>query len=184
MSTPQFIEAFGNKVPAAASEALPSVTFDESLTLHLNGDAVQAFHVANAHTDGDAIVWFKDADVVHMGDTFFNSSYPSVDTSSGGSLDGVIEAAERVLSAADEDTVIIPGHGPVTNRAGLAAYRDMLVAVRERIGELLEAGRSRERVIAARPLADYDARWGQSNFMGPDRFIGIIYDDLSRSRTR
>jgi glyoxylase-like metal-dependent hydrolase (beta-lactamase superfamily II) len=181
MSAPQFIEALGNKVPASAAEALPVITFDQALTLHLNGDTVQVFHVANAHTDGDAIVHFKQADVVHMGDTFFNGSYPFIDTSTGGSLTGMIAGAERVLALADGNTVIIPGHGPVTDRAGLASYRNLLVTVRDRVAALIEQGRSRDEVLAAKPLADLDSTYGKG-FMGPERFLGIVYDDLARGR--
>ena len=183
MSAPQFIEALGNRVPASPDEALPVITFDESMTLHLNGDAVQVFHVPNAHTDGDAIVHFREADVVHMGDTFFNGNYPFIDTSSGGSIDGMIATAERVLGIADGNTVIIPGHGPVTDRSGLQKYREMLVTVRDRVAALVAQGRSREEVLAARPLADLDATYGKG-FMGPERFLGIVYDDLARKRKR
>jgi cyclase len=181
MSAPQFIEALGNKVPASPAEALPVITFDQAMTLHLNGDTVQVFHVANAHTDGDAIVHFKDADVVHMGDTFFNGNYPFIDTSTGGSLDGMIASAERVLALADGNTVIIPGHGPVTDRSGLASYRELLVTVRDRVAGLIREGRSRDEVLAAKPLADLDAIYGKG-FMGPERFLAIVYDDLARQR--
>lgn len=183
MSAPQFIAALGNRVPAAAAAALPVVTFAESVVLHLNGDDVHVYHLPAAHTDGDAVIHFRRANVIHMGDLYFNGSYPFVDTSSGGSLDGLIAALERVLADCDERTVIIPGHGPVSNPAELASYRKLLVTVRERIGKLIAEGRSREEVLALKPLADFDASWG-GGFMGPERFLGIIYDDLARTQAR
>jgi len=183
MSAPQFIAALGNTVPAAAAVALPVVTFAESVVLHVNGDDVRVYHVPAAHTDGDAVVHFRRADVIHTGDLYVNGSYPFVDTSSGGSLDGLIAAVERVLADCDEQTVIIPGHGPVSNPTELATYRGLLVTVRERIGKLIAEGKSREEVVALKPLADFDASWG-GGFIGPERFLGIIYDDLARTRAR
>ena len=178
MSTEQFIEAMGMKFPPSPARALPVVTFNDSVTLHLNGDDVQAFHVAPAHTDGDAIVHFRRAGVVHMGDLFFNGMYPFVDLSSGGSFEGYIAAADRAL-ALGEGTRIIPGHGPVGTRADLRAYRDMLVTVRDRVKPLVQAGKTPAEVVAARPLADLDAKWGQG-FMKPEQFLEIVAKSLAR----
>jgi glyoxylase-like metal-dependent hydrolase (beta-lactamase superfamily II) len=178
MSTEQFIEAMGMKFPPSPARALPVVTFNDSVTLHLNGDDVQAFHVAPAHTDGDAIVHFRRAGVVHMGDLFFNGMYPFVDLSSGGSFEGFIAAADRAL-ALGEGTRIIPGHGPVGTRADLRAYRDMLVTVRDRVKPLVQAGKTPAEVVAARPLADLDAKWGQG-FMKPEQFLEIVAKSLAR----
>jgi len=178
MSTDQFIEAMGMKFPPSPARALPVVTFNDAVTLHLNGDDVQAFHVAPAHTDGDAIVHFRRAGVVHMGDLFFNGMYPFVDLSSGGTFEGFIAAADRAL-ALGEGTRIIPGHGPVGTRADLRAYRDMLVTVRDRVKPLVQAGKTPAEVVAARPLADLDAKWGQG-FMKPDKCVEIVAQSLSR----
>jgi glyoxylase-like metal-dependent hydrolase (beta-lactamase superfamily II) len=180
MSRDQFIAAVGRQVPASPAIALPVITFAEALTLHLNGDDIEVHHVPNAHTDGDSIVNFRAANVVHMGDTFFNGLYPFIDLSSGGSIDGMIAAAGRVLDAIDAETIVIPGHGPVTDRTGLARYRDMLVEARRRVVDLIAAGRSREQVLSARPLADYDAELGAGRFK-PEDFLGQLYDDLVRS---
>jgi glyoxylase-like metal-dependent hydrolase (beta-lactamase superfamily II) len=125
MSTDQFIEAFGMKVAPSPEKALPVVTFDNAVTLHLNGDDIQAFHVPPAHTDGDAIVHFRRADVIHMGDLFFAGMYPFVDLTSSGSFEGLIAAVDRALALAGEKTRIIPGHGPLATRADLRAHRDM-----------------------------------------------------------
>jgi glyoxylase-like metal-dependent hydrolase (beta-lactamase superfamily II) len=178
MGTDQFIEAMGMKFPPSPARALPVVTFNDAVTLHLNGDDVQAFHVPPAHTDGDAIVHFRRAGVVHMGDLFFNGMYPFVDLSSGGSFEGYITAADRAL-ALGEGTRIIPGHGPVGTRADLRAYRDMLVTVRDRVKPLVQAGKTPAEVVAARPTADLDAKWG-NGFMKPEQFLEIVAQSLSR----
>jgi len=178
MSSDQFIEALGMKFPPAPARALPVVTFNDAVTLHLNGDDVEAFHVPPAHTDGDAIVHFRRAGVVHMGDLFFNGMYPFVDLSSGGSFEGFIAAADRAL-ALGEGTRIIPGHGPVGTRADLRAYRDMLVTVRDRVKPLVQAGKTPAEVVAAHPLADLDAKWG-NGFMKPEKFVEIVAQSLGR----
>jgi len=147
------------------------------VTFHWNGDEIRVYHVPPAHTDGDAIVHFVKANVVHTGDVFFNGGYPFVDASSGGRIDGVIEAAERVLSGVDDKTRIIPGHGPVATKADLAAYRDVLKTLRDRIAKLKAEGKSRDEVIAAKPTADYDAKWG-TGFLKGDAFTGLAYDSL------
>ena len=181
MSTEQFIAAFGDTVPPSPRAALPVVTFAEDVTFHLNGDEIHAFHVAPAHTDGDAVVHFRRANVLHMGDTFFNGVYPFIDLSSGGSVEGMIAAAERGLALAVANTKIIPGHGPLATRDQLRAYRDVLVAARDRVRAAIAAGRTLEQVKAARPLAEFDATWG-AGFMKPDNFLAIVYQDLSRAR--
>jgi cyclase len=178
MSSEQFMALFDRKVPASPEAALPVVTFAEGVTFFWNGDEVRVFHVAPAHTDGDSIVQFVKADVVHMGDTFFNGNYPFIDTSSGGRVDGVLAAAERVLGAVTDKTRIIPGHGPVATKADLVAFRDTVKAVRDRVAKLKAEGKSRDAVIAAKPSAEFDAKWGQG-FIKPDVFVGIVYDSLS-----
>jgi glyoxylase-like metal-dependent hydrolase (beta-lactamase superfamily II) len=133
MSREQVMKALDRTVPASPPAALPVVTFGADLTLHWNGDAIHAIHVPNAHTDGDAIVHFTRANVLHMGDTYFAGRFPFIDVDSGGSIDGVIAAVDRGLALADAATKIIPGHGALSNRAELAAYRAMLATVRERV---------------------------------------------------
>ncbi len=177
MSVDQFMEAFGRRVPAAPRGALPVITFSDRLTFHWNGDEITAVHVASAHTDGDAIIHFRKANVVHMGDTYFSGTYPFIDTGSGGSIDGVISAAEIGLGFIDDDTSIIPGHGPLSRRSELMGYRDMLVSVRAAVQELIEAGMTRDEIIAAKPTAALDADWG-GGFMQPDQWVGIVYDSL------
>jgi glyoxylase-like metal-dependent hydrolase (beta-lactamase superfamily II) len=178
MSTDQFMAAFDEKVPASPKVALPVVTFTESLSLHLNGEEIRAFHVANAHTDGDIILRFMKSNVVHMGDVFFNGMYPFIDIDSGGSVDGVIAAVDRVLTMIDDKAKVIPGHGPLTDRDGLKAYRAMLATVRDRVREGIKAGKSLEQVLASKPGAGIDETWGKG-FLKPEVFHGTVYKSLS-----
>ena len=181
MSEPQVVQEYDLKVPAAPKAALPVVTFADSVMLHLNGDNLQLAHVDAAHTDGDLVAWWERANVVHVGDLYYNGSYPFIDLDSGGSLAGVVAAIELVLDRADARTVVIPGHGPVSNRSDLSAYRDMLVAVGRRVREGIEAGRSEEEIVASRPTADYDERFGKGG-MTADRFVRNVYADLTAGR--
>jgi cyclase len=179
MSSEQFIAAFDTRVPAAPAIALPVVTFADSVTFHWNGDDIHVFHVASAHTDGDSIVHFQKANVIHMGDTLFNGYYPFIDASSGGNIDGMIAAEEHVLALADDKTKIIPGHGPLADKAQLQANHDMLVTARDRIHKLMAAGKSRDEVVAAKPTADLDEEWGDG-FLKPDLWVGIVYDGMTK----
>jgi cyclase len=179
MSVEQFIAAFGWKVPASPEGALPVVTFTHAVTFYLNGDSISGFHVPPAHTDGDAIVYFRHANVVHMGDIYFEGMYPFIDVASGGSVDGVIAAVDRVLGMTGRDTKVIPGHGPLSSRSELEAYRGMLVTVRDRVRALVRQGKTLAQVQAAEPAAEYDVTWGRG-FLRPEQFVEILYSDLSR----
>ncbi|HEY6194503.1 MAG TPA: MBL fold metallo-hydrolase [Candidatus Eisenbacteria bacterium] len=173
---------FGRKVAPATGRALPLVTFNDSTTLHVNGEDVLAFHVAPAHTDGDVIVWFPKANVVHMGDTFFNGFYPIIDLESGGSVDGMIAASERVLPRIDDDTKVIPGHGPATDKATLQKYHDMLVGVRAAVAKLVKEKKTLEQVVAAKPTAPWDEVWGKG-YLKPDMFATLLYTELSKRKS-
>ena len=173
MSSDQLITLLDWKVPPSPKIALPLVTFAKDVTFHINGDEVFVFHVANAHTDGDAIVHFKTANLIHMGDTFFNGLYPFIDMSSGGNPDGVIAVANRVLELADDNTKIIPGHGPVATKAELKALRDMLVTVTMRVKAMSKKGKSMKEIIAAKPTAEFDEKWGKG-FLPPERFVASL----------
>ena len=167
------IPLFDMHKPPSPRAALPVVTFDEHLTLHWNDQDIDLRHAPAAHTDGDAIVHFRTADVLHMGDTFFNGFYPFIDVDSGGSIRGMIAAAEQGLALAGADTKIIPGHGPLANRADLVAYRDMLVAAEAAIGALRAAGKTPDEIVAARPTAELDTEWGDG-FLAPDVWVRIV----------
>ena len=179
LSAEGFIEFLGVKTKAEPRVALPMVTFTRDVTFHINGDEVSVQYVPAAHTDGDAIVYFKTSDVLHMGDTFFNKRYPFIDTSSGGTMDGVIAAADRGLAIADDSTKIIPGHGPLGNKGELKAYRDMLATVSGRIKALIAQGRKLDEVLAAAPTAEYDAVWGKG-FLPPAKWVEMVYKNLTK----
>jgi glyoxylase-like metal-dependent hydrolase (beta-lactamase superfamily II) len=181
MTEPQDLREYALEVPAASAVALPVVTFDDAVTLNLNGDRLVLLHAPAAHTDGDGIAWWEEANVAHLGDIFYADGYPFLDTTSGGSLAGLVAAVETVLSRADARTVIVPGHGPVSTRADLAAYRDMLVTVGRRIRELVEQGRSVDEVLAAAPTASFDARYGQGG-VSAERFVRLLFEDLADRR--
>jgi len=159
-----------------APGTLPILTFGQDLTFHMNGQTVEAVHIPRAHTDGDAMVYFRQADVLHMGDTFFSGIFPFIDLSAGGSVDGYIAAMERGLDIAGDETRIIPGHGPLSTRAELQASLDMLREAAFRVRTLVEGGADLEAVRAAAPLADMhdDWNWG---FITTDRMVQTLYND-------
>jgi len=181
MSTEQFIAAFNMREPAAPPKALPVVTFTDAVTFHLNGDEIHAFHVPPAHTDGDSVVHFRKANVIHAGDLFFNGMYPFIDLDTGGSVGGMIGGADRMLAIAGDQTRIIPGHGPLGNKADLKAFRDMLAATHDRVAALVKAGKTLEQVTAAAPTAEFDAKWGQG-FLKPAQFVAILYKDATAGK--
>lgn len=177
MSSEQFIKMMDLKVPASPAGALPVVTFTSDVSFHLNGDTIHVLHVDPAHTDGDSLVHFEKANVLHMGDTMMTMSYPFVDEGSGGRYSGFIAAADRALALANDTTVIIPGHGAATNKVGLKAWRDMLVAIRAAVAKLVAQGKTLEQIQAAKPTAAWDAEWGQK-FIKPDVLINAVYADV------
>ena len=174
-------KTFNRKVDPAPAKALPLITFNDSTTLHVNGEDAVAFHVPPAHTDGDVVVWFPKANVVHMGDTFFSSTYPIIDLESGGHIDGLIATSERVLPRIGDATRVIPGHGQVSDKAGLQRYHDMLVGVRAAVAKLVKQKKSVDDAVAAKPTAPWDDAWGKG-YMKPDMFTRIVYTDLSAKK--
>jgi len=179
MSSEQVIAFFSRTVPPSPAGALPVVTFSDTVTFHINGDDVQAFHVANAHTDGDAFVVWRKANVVHAGDVFVTYGFPFIDASTGGSIDGLLGALDVLLSLGDENAKIIPGHGGLSDRAGVREYRAMLKTVRDRIAGHKAAGRTLAQTVAAHPTAEFNGRWG-SGFVKPDQFVEIVYRSLAK----
>jgi glyoxylase-like metal-dependent hydrolase (beta-lactamase superfamily II) len=153
---------------------LPVITFTDAMTFHWNGDDIHVVHVQHAHTDGDALIHFRKANAIHMGDTYFNGSYPFIDAQAGGGIDGVIAAAEWVLRVANSDTKIMPGHGPLSNADELREYRNMLIAVRDRVRAMINDGRSIDEVVAGKPTQDFDAKWGAE----PDDFVRWVYQGM------
>ncbi len=180
MSTDQFREIFNQPIPASPAGALPIVTFTDEMTFHWNGDTIRAIHVAPAHTDGDTILYFQNANVIHMGDTFFNGFYPFIDVSSDGDIDGIIAAGYRALAISNEDTAIIPGHGPLSDAAGLTAWLEMLKVTRVSMQSLIDQGLSEDEAVAARPTAESDEQYG-GGFMNPENYNRLLYQSLSRN---
>jgi len=176
MAVGQFIEAVNRTDPPAVPGALPVVTFTAGVTFHINGDSVVVTHVAPAHTDGDAIVQFTKVNVIHTGDLFVSAGLPLVDLSSGGSLHGIIAAAEKILAMANGETKIIPGHGPLADRARVQTYHDMLVVLRDRVRTEIAAGHTVEQLLAANVTAPYAKDWPG----GHERFLRIAHQELSR----
>ncbi|MBE9114633.1 MBL fold metallo-hydrolase [Lusitaniella coriacea LEGE 07157] len=179
MSTEQIIEVIGRTFPPSPTAALPIITFNDTMTFHLNGETIHAFHVDSAHTDGDAIVHFKEANIIHTGDTYFNGFYPFIDVESGGSIEGMIAAIEGLSLLIDDETHIIPGHGPLSNQAELMVYLEMLKTVRDRVKVAIDKGMSSEDFIASEPMADFPSTWGQG-FLSTEQFLQIVYADLAR----
>ncbi len=177
MSMEQFNRLFGRATPPSPDAALPIVTFSDEVTFHLNGETVRVQHMDPAHTDGDAIVRFVNADVIHMGDIFFNGGFPFIDVDSGGSLDGAIAALEAVASQAGPETKIIPGHGPLASAADMLATIDMLKTVRARIQARIDAGDTEDEAVAAAPLKALEAEWGQG-FINAERMVRTGYRSL------
>jgi glyoxylase-like metal-dependent hydrolase (beta-lactamase superfamily II) len=177
MAAGTFMEAFNRQVEPAPEGALPVVTFTDAASFHWNGEEIRIFFVGPAHTDGDSIIHFVNADVFHMGDTLFNGMYPFIDVSAGGRIDGMIAAMDRVLEVATEKTRIIAGHGPVATKADLQVNRDMLAQVRDRIAKLKTEGKTTEEIVAAKPTADLDAKWG-GGFMQPDVWVGLVVESM------
>ena len=179
MSVAQSI--FGREIPASTKQALPVVTFTQGMTFHLNGDDIDLFYISNAHTDGDVLIHFRKTNVLHMGDIYFEGSYPFIDVAAGGSIDGMIRAVDQVLGMIDENTKIIPGHGPLSNKKKLQVYRDMLASVRDRVAQHIKEGKTVEEVLAAKPTQEFDAAMGQG-FMNAERFVEIVYNSLTKER--
>lgn len=163
---------------AVAPEALPQITFSHSMTFHINGHEAFVFHAPSAHTDGDAIIFIRDANVMHSGDALFNGIFPFIDLDSGGSVAGYIAAQKDMLSLVGPETRIIPGHGPLANKADLQAAHDMLVDARERVQALVNDGHSEEEVLSANPLEMYHEDWNWQ-FITTERMTRTLYRDLT-----
>src|SRR5271163_105845 len=174
MSAPQTIPVLNVHFPASPADALPQETFSSKHKLQANGDTLALEHFSPAHTDSDVYVHFEKANVIHMGDTFFNGLYPFVDAGSGGKIDGMIAAADKALPLADDKTKIVPGHGPLGNKADLTKFRDMMVTARDRVEKLKSAGKSAQEAVAEKPFADLDPVWGKGVVNG-DQFVQIVY---------
>jgi cyclase len=168
----------GVKTPPAPAEALPSKTYTGSFKIRLRGRVADLRHIANAHTDGDTYVWFKTANVLSTGDTFTNGRYPNIDFANGGNIKGMIAATDAYMKLANAKTRIVPGHGPIADRAALIDYRAMLITARDRMAKLLKEGKSEDDVVASKPFADLDAKWAPTE-LAAKNFIRVVYHSLA-----
>jgi cyclase len=164
-------------VPAPAL-ALPVVTYDAPLTIHMNGEDVRLIPVPVAHTDGDTMVFFPAANVLMTGDFYRSTGYPNIDRVNGGTMKGMLEGFDAIIKLAGAETKIVPGHGAVVDRTAVAAHRDMFIGVRDKVAALMRENKSQEEVVAAKPTADYDAKVTGATAMTADRFVGQLYAEL------
>jgi len=174
MTQPHHLAVLELDFAPSPAAALPQRVFKDGYKLEANGEKLAVMHVPPAHTDTDVAVRFEKANVLHTGDVFFNGFYPYIDGSTGGRIDGMIEAADRLLSLADADTKVVPGHGPLGTKADYAKYRDMLSTAADRVRKLKAAGKSVEECVAAKPFADLEADWGKGRLNG-DTFVKVVY---------
>jgi len=178
MSSEQFIEIMKRKVPPSPPKALPVVTFTSDITLHLNGEDIHVIHMDPTHTDGDSVVVFPKAKVVHMGDCYMTISYPFADMSSGGNFDGFIGTSEKVVGMTDASFKIIPGHGPVSNRAELKSWHDMLAEIRASVKKQVDAGKALAAIQKEKPTAKWDEKWGQK-FIKGDQIVEFAFASVT-----
>jgi cyclase len=170
----QFHLVFKARSAPRTAEHLPVITFNDRMTFHLNGDEVEVVHVPRAHTDGDALFYFRNADVLHTGDAFINRGYPLIDVASGGSIEGQIVATQTMIDLIGAETIVVSGHGPLSDRAGLIAARDMLITARRKVRELIDQGLTLKQIKNAKPLKELDADWG-NGAVKARLFVSIIY---------
>ena len=171
------VTRFGTQVPPSPAGALPILTFNDTMTIHLNGEDVRAVHMPHGHTDGDAVIWFTKSNVVHMGDDFFNGNFPLVDRENGGSVRGLIANVDKVIATIPDDAKVIPGHGPLSDRNGLRKYAAMLKATAAAVENGIAAGKTLEQLKSEKVLAAWDAQ-GQG-FIKTDMFTETLYNELT-----
>jgi cyclase len=174
LSQPHHLAVLELDFPPSPKAALPQQTFTDTHTLRFNGETVALAHFPPAHTDTDIYVHFPKGNVLHVGDVFFNGMYPYIDGGTGGSINGMIGAANRILSLADKDTKIVCGHGPLGSKADVARFHDMLSTARDRVQKLKSSGKSIDEAIAAKPFSDLDPTWGKGMLDG-DTFVRVVY---------
>jgi len=182
LSTTTRVEDWNFTFPASPAGAIPTEVFNADKTLHLNGVTIEIKYYGPAHTDGDLSVYFVEADVLHAGDTWWNGHYPFIDYSTGGNIDGMIKAAEANVAMVTDKTIVIPGHGPVGGKAEMIEYRDILTSIRDRVAAFKRGGKSLDEVVAAKPTAAYDAKWG-GLFINGDFFTKLVYKGLGKDST-
>jgi len=171
--------ANGAAPPSAPPAALPMVTYTSKTIVHMNGEDIQLIPVPAAHTDGDTMVFFPGQDVLMMGDYFRSVGYPNIDRANGGSLKGMIDGLQAAIDLAKPTTKVVPGHGAITDRAGLVAHREMIIALRDKVAPLVQQGKTLEEVVASKPTSAYDTKVPMPGTTG-ERFIGQLYAELKK----
>lgn len=171
-------EVLGMHFEPAPTDALPSETFKDSRTIDASGEQVVLGYIPPAHTDTDIYIHFVKGNVLHLGDVYFNGGYPFIDASTGGNINGMIAGADLALKLSDGTTKIVPGHGPLADKAALTACRDMLVTARDRVEKLKKSGKTLDEVVSSKPTAEFDATWGKG-FMSASNFIALVYNTLT-----
>ena len=179
LSTSTRVDDWNFTFPPSPLGAIPTDVFKTEKTLHLNGTTIALKHYGPSHTDGDISAYFIEADVLHTGDTWWNGHYPFIDYSTGGSIDGMIKAAEANLTMVTDKTVVVPGHGPVGGKTEMIEYRNVLATIRERVAALKGEGKSLNEIVAAKPTAAYDAKWGRG-FVNGEFFTKLVYKGVGK----
>ncbi|HJT84233.1 MAG TPA: MBL fold metallo-hydrolase [Nitrososphaeraceae archaeon] len=179
LSTEQFIDFLNKTVSPLPEKGLPIVTFSDNMTLFQNDDEIKIIHVDNGHTDGDSIVYFTKNNVIHVGDDFNDKSYPFIDISSGGSIDGLISSLETVSSIINDETKVISGHSEISNKTKINDFTDMLKDVREKVNQMINDGKSLEEIIASQPTSKYDEIYYDHSSRKPGEFVTFIYHSLT-----
>jgi glyoxylase-like metal-dependent hydrolase (beta-lactamase superfamily II) len=179
LSTSARVEDWNFTFPAWPAGAIPTDVFNADKTLQLNGATIALKYYGPSHTDGDVSAYFTEADVLHTGDTWWNGYYPFIDYSTGGSLDGMIRAAEANVAAVTDKTIVIPGHGPIGGKAEMIEYSDTLATIRDRVAALKGQGKSLNEVVAAKPTAAYGAKWGRG-FVNGEVFTKLVYKGVGK----
>jgi cyclase len=180
LSTEQFSEFFKRTIPPTPEKGLPIVTFSDNMTAYQNGDEIKIIHVDNGHTDGDSIVYFTKNNVIHVGDDFNDKSYPFIDISSGGSIDGLISSLETISSIINDETKVVSGHSEISNKTKINDFTNMLKDVRENVNQMIESGKSLEEIIASQPTSKYDEIYYDHTRFQPEDLITFIYQSLTK----
>jgi len=177
LSTSTRVEGWNFTFPASPAGAIPAEVFSADKTIHLNGTTIALKYYGPAHTDGDISIYFTEGDVLHTGDTWWNGHFPFIDYSTGGSINGMIRAAEANLAMVTDKTIVVPGHGPVGGKTEMIEYRDILASIRDRVAALKGEGKSLNEIVAAKPTAAYDAKWG-TGFVNGEFFTKLVYKGI------
>lgn len=178
LSTEQFIEFMERKIKPLPVEVLPIITFTDSISFHIKNETVQIFHFPNAHTDGDSMIYFKENNILHTGDIFVKNRYPFIDTSSHGTIDGIIGALEKIIPLLNKESLIIPGHGDISNLTDLYEYLSMLQDVRNNISSQINKGYSIKQILESNPTSPFDHKYGNDKFITPNDFVISVFQSL------